>query len=90
MGVFSIPLNFSYENKEELLRRKRINEYLLGKMQNKKEKMNILGELGSIYLLLSEPRKAIEFYEQALKIFEDIEDPNAEKVKRWLQELESS
>ncbi len=49
-----------------------------------------LGNLGSAYSDLGEPRKAIKFYEQALKIFEDIEDPYAEKAKRWLQELESS
>ena len=39
--ALSIPLNFSYQNKEELLRRKRINEYLLEKMQNKKEKKSL-------------------------------------------------
>ena len=42
LGALSIPLDFSYKDKEELLRRKRINEYLLEKMQNKKEKASIL------------------------------------------------
>ena len=78
LGALSIPLNISYENKEELLRRKRINEYLLDNMQSKKEKMNILSELGSIYFLLSEPRKAIEFYEQALNISREIGDRQSE------------
>ena len=64
--ALSIPFSFSYQNKEELLRRKRINEYLLEKMQKKSEKENILMELGTIHFLLSEPRKAIEYYEQAL------------------------
>ena len=31
--ALSIPLDFSYQNKEELLRRKRINEYLLEKIR---------------------------------------------------------
>ena len=74
LDALSIPLEFSYRNKEELLRRKRINEYLLEKMQNKKEKANILSELGTIHFLLSEPRKALEFYEQALKISREIGD----------------
>jgi hypothetical protein len=30
----------------------------------------------------------IKYYEQALAIFEAIEDPNAEKVRRWLAELD--
>jgi len=74
IGAFSVPLDFSYKSKDELLRRKRINEHLLEKMQNKKEKANILNELGTISYFLSEPRKAIEFYEQALAIAREIGD----------------
>jgi tetratricopeptide (TPR) repeat protein len=80
LDALSIPLNFSYKNKEELLQRKRINEYLLEKMQSKKEKMNLMSELGSIHLLLSEPRKAIEFHEQALAISREIGDHRGEGV----------
>lgn len=74
IGALSVPLDFSYKSKDELLRRRRINEHLLEKMQNKKEKANILKELGTISYFLSEPRKAIEFYEQALKIAQEIGD----------------
>jgi len=72
IGALSVPLDFSYKSKDELLRRSRINEHLLEKMQNKKEKANILDELGSISYLLSESRKAIEFHEQALAISREI------------------
>ncbi|OQB20080.1 MAG: photosystem I assembly protein Ycf3 [Euryarchaeota archaeon ADurb.Bin190] len=78
IGAFSVPLDFSYKSKDELLRRKRINEHLLEKMQNKKEKANILNELGTISYFLSEPRKAIEFYEQALAIAREIGDRRGE------------
>jgi tetratricopeptide (TPR) repeat protein len=76
--ALSIPLSFSYRNKEDLLRRKRINEYLLEKMQKKSEKEKILMELGTIYSLLSEVRKAIEHYEQALAIAREIGDRRGE------------
>ncbi len=66
--ALSTPFNFGYQNKEELLRRIRINEYLLDKISNQKERARILYELGMVYYLLSEPRKAIEYYEQALTI----------------------
>ena len=78
IGALSVPLDFSYKSKDELLRRRRINEHLLEKMQNKKEKANILKELGTISYFLSEPRKAIEFYEQALKIAQEIGDRQGE------------
>ena len=78
LGALSIPLDFSYKDKKELLRRKRINEHLLGRMQNKKEKANILSELGTISYLLSEPRKAIEFDDQALAISREIGDRRGE------------
>ncbi len=42
---------------------------------------NALGNLGLAYKNLGEPRRAIELHEQALRIFEEIEDPNAEKVR---------
>jgi tetratricopeptide (TPR) repeat protein len=72
--ALSIPLGFSYRNKEDLLRRKRINEYLLEKMQKKSEKEKILMELGTIYFLLSESRKAIKYHEQSLAISREIGD----------------
>ncbi|MDD2756554.1 MAG: tetratricopeptide repeat protein, partial [Methanothrix sp.] len=72
--ALSIPLDFSYRNKEELLRRKRINEYLLDKITDQKERTKILAELGTVHLLLSEARKAIEYYEQVLAISREIGD----------------
>ncbi len=66
--ALSMPLDFSYQNVEELLRRKRINEYLLEKKSDQRERANILTELGIVHFLLSETRKAIECYEQALVI----------------------
>ena len=76
--ALSIPLNFSYQNKEELLRRKRINEYLLEKISDQRERANILNELGTIYYLLSDATKAIEYYEQALAIAREIGDRRGE------------
>jgi tetratricopeptide (TPR) repeat protein len=77
--ALSIPLNFSYQNKKELLRRKRINEHLLDKMKNKSEKLKILIELGSVHSVLSEQRKAIEYFRQALAIASEIGDKRGEE-----------
>jgi hypothetical protein len=55
---------------------------------------NRLGNLGLAYAALGEVFPdgdrpgTINYYEQALAIFEAIEDPNAEKVRRWLAELD--
>ena len=76
--ALSTPLSMSYQSKEELLRRKKINEYLLEKIKDKKDVGGALSELGSIHLLLAEPRKAIEYYEQALKISREIGDRRGE------------
>jgi len=40
--ALSTQLSFSYQNKEELLRRKRINEHLLDKMKNRSEKTRVV------------------------------------------------
>ncbi len=76
--ALSVPLDFSYRDKEELLRRKSINEHLLEKISDLRERANILNELGTVHSLLSETRKAIEYYEQALKIFREIGDKRGE------------
>ena len=70
--ALSTPLSMSYQSKEELLRRKKINEYLLEKIKDKKDVGGALSELGSIHLLLAEPRKAIEYYKRGLKIAHEI------------------
>ena len=72
--ALSTPFDFSYQNKEELLRRRRINEYLLDKVSDKRARVGILNELGNIHYLLSETCKAIEDFEQALQISREIGD----------------
>jgi len=76
--ALSIPMNFSYQSKEELLRRKRINEYLLEKIKSEKEKTKILEEIGIIHYLLGDARKAIKYYDQSLAIAREIGDRRGE------------
>jgi tetratricopeptide (TPR) repeat protein len=76
--ALSIPMSFSYQNKEELLRRKRINEHLLEKVKDKRAQGNALSELGIIHSLLGEVKKAIEYHEQALAIAREIGDRRGE------------
>jgi tetratricopeptide (TPR) repeat protein len=63
---------FSYQDKDELLRRKRINEYLLEKVRDKEEKTKILSELGTIFYYSGEINKALKYYEKALKLNEEL------------------
>ncbi|MDQ1262626.1 MAG: Photosystem assembly protein Ycf3 [Euryarchaeota archaeon] len=76
--ALSIPLRFSYRNKEDLLRRKRINEYLLEKIRNEQEREKILGELGSIHSYLGDTGESIYYFDQALKISRQIGDRQGE------------
>ena len=48
------------------------------KSETDAEKVHHLGNLGIAYSDLGEPRKAIEYYEQALKISRDIGDRRGE------------
>ena len=68
----SLATSLSYQDKEDLLRRKRISEYLLEKIRDKEEKPKILSELGVIFYHLGELEKALEYYEKALKIFKEM------------------
>jgi len=72
LEVLTNPL--SYEDKEELLRRKRINEYLIEKVRDKQEKSNILSELGLIHYYLGEFNEALEYHQNALKLNEDLKN----------------
>jgi tetratricopeptide (TPR) repeat protein len=54
-------------------------------LENKGEHSIILGNLGNAYSNLGDPRKAIEYYEQALKIDKEMEDRQGEGV--WLGNL---
>jgi tetratricopeptide (TPR) repeat protein len=49
-----------------------------------------LGNLGLAYAALGEPDRARDLWTQALEIFEAIEDPNADRVRGWLAELDES
>ena len=48
---------------------------------------NALANLGLLAEGQGELAHARELWEQALRIFEAIEDPNAERVRGWLKEL---
>ncbi len=72
--ALSIPLGFVHQSKEDLLRRKRINEHLLEKMKDKRAQLNALNELGIIHFLLGDAFKAIEYYEQHLAMARQIGD----------------
>jgi tetratricopeptide (TPR) repeat protein len=72
-AVETMGTPFSYQDKEDLLRRKRINEYLLEKVRDKEEKAKILGELGVIFYHSGELDKALEYYEEALKLEGELE-----------------
>jgi tetratricopeptide (TPR) repeat protein len=71
-AIETLATPFSYQDKEELLRRKRINEYLLEKVRDKEEKAKILGELGVISYYSGELEKALEYYEKALELDEGL------------------
>jgi len=77
--ALSIPLSFSYRNKEDLLRRKRINEYLLEMLEkNKQDREKILAELGSVHSFLGDTGKSIYYFDQALEISRLIGDGQGE------------
>ncbi len=61
-----------YKSKEELEKRKEINEYLLDKATDKKFKAEILNDLGLIYYHLGELDKALEYFMKALEIGKEI------------------
>ena len=72
LETLATPLH--YQDEADLLRRKRINEYLLEKVKDKKEKVKVLDELGAIYYNLGEYHEASEHVEMALKLSESLGD----------------
>ena len=48
---------------------------------------NWLANMGAAYEELGDTARARQMWEQALAIFEAIEDPNAERVRGWLEGL---
>ena len=68
-----------------------IGTYLLAlavarKIGDRRNEGTWLGNLGQVEAGGDHPG-AIEHYQQALAIFEEIKDPNAERVRGWLAEL---
>lgn len=76
--ALSTSFNLSYQDKEELLRRKNINEYLLEKIKDRKDLCKTQIELGIIHSKLAETREAIQYFEQALAIAQEFGDRRIE------------
>jgi tetratricopeptide (TPR) repeat protein len=68
----AITTSMTYKDKEDLLRRRRINEYLLNEIKDSFDKTKILNELGEISYVLGEYDKALEYAEKSLKINKEI------------------
>jgi tetratricopeptide (TPR) repeat protein len=51
---------------------------------------NHLANLGNVYRDLGQVEQARDYLEQALRIFEEIKLPQAEQVREWLSEINSS
>lgn len=68
----ALTTTLTFKDEEDLLRRKRINEYLLEKVRDKTEKMAILSELGLILYYLGELDKALEYHLKSLKMGEEL------------------
>ncbi|MEZ4673508.1 MAG: tetratricopeptide repeat protein [Caldilineaceae bacterium] len=49
-----------------------------------------LGNLGLAYRVLGQVERAMENYEQAIQIFDEIKSPNADVVRRWLNDLQEA
>ncbi len=77
-AVDTLATPFSFKDKEDLLRRKRINSYLLEASRDRKNALMALMDLGSIHYLLSEYARSIGLFEQALSIAREIKDRRAE------------
>jgi tetratricopeptide (TPR) repeat protein len=69
----TLAIPFFYQNKEDLLRRKRINEHLLKTVKDKQEKANILTELGLVSYNLGELDKALEYFGKSLGLTEKLD-----------------
>lgn len=68
-----LATSLHYQSKEDLLRRKRINEYLLEKVKDEKEIVNILDELGEISFNLGDYDKTSNYLDQMLKLSKEID-----------------
>ena len=71
-AIEALSTSLRYQNKEDLLRRERINEQLLEKVKDEKEITKILDELGQISYLLGDYVKASHYLKQELEISTEI------------------
>ena len=71
-AIETLAAPFSYQDKADLLRRKRINEYLLERVRDQKGKANLLSELGTICYHQGELDTALNYHEKALDPYEDM------------------
>ncbi len=71
-AIETLATTLSYQSKDDLLRRRRINEYLLGRVRDRREKAKITTELGMISYNLGELDRALECFKNALKLYEEI------------------
>ena len=71
-AIETLATPFSYQDKEDLLRRKRINEYLLERVRDKEGKAKILSELGTIFYHSGEFDTALKYHEKALELDEEL------------------
>ena len=72
-AVETLATPFSYQDKEDLLRRKRINEYLLERVRDKEEKGRILTDFGMIFYYSGELDKALEYFTKALNLATELD-----------------
>ncbi len=73
-----LSTSISYENKEELERRREIAESLVEKVEDKKMKADLLHKIGTFHQLLYEYNKAKQYYEESLEIFKELGDRKGE------------
>lgn len=72
LEVLTTPL--AYKDKEDLLRKKRINEYLLENIRNEGEKSKILSDMGTLLLYLGELDNSLEYFKQSLKLNKELKN----------------
>ncbi|WP_428401058.1 tetratricopeptide repeat protein [Methanocrinis sp.] len=72
-AIEALSTSLRYQSKEDLLRRRRINEHLLEKVKDEWEAAKILDELGQISYLLGDYDRASNYLKQELKISEEID-----------------
>ena len=73
-AIDALATSLHYQNKEDLLRRKRINEYILEKVTDEREIAKILNELGHISYNLGAYDNASKYFKQELCLSEKLGD----------------